>query len=199
MQSAYRPCSKLTDSKSALNSPPNKQKNKKEKSSPISLGGYVGASIKFTALHETWLERRKGAGTTCRSHNRFLSETSTSAGGMKKEPSSACCSGGTRNTGSSLFRTAGFKPVSPLASQGHSTRRPLNSLRGDFFQLSRWSGALAWPKSPRFKGLERASKEDCRALILVKHYGRWLKDPLLVSVVEAVCHTSQTSLRGGYV
>lgn len=84
-------------------------------------------------------------------------------------------------------------PLPPKGTlpEGHWT------LRGDVLQLSRWSGALAWPKSPRFKGLERESKQDSGAFISVKHYSIWLKDPLLVSVVEAMHHTSQTSLQKG--
>lgn len=142
-------------------------------------------------------QKKRGAGTTRRSCSHFLSETTTSAGGDEDGTIFCKLFWWNREHGSSLFRVAGFKPVSPLASQGHPTRRPLNNLRGDILQLSRWSGALARPKSPRFKWSERERKEDYWAFVLVKRYSRWLKDPLPVSVVEAVRHTSQTSSQKG--
>lgn len=104
----------------------------------------------------------------------FFQEQAHLLEGMEKESSSSVgCSGGTSNMGSSLFRMAGLKPISPLASQGHPTRRPLNNLRRDIFQFLRWSRALEWPKSPWFKGLE--SKQDSWAFISVKRYSGWLK------------------------
>lgn len=60
-------------------------------------------------------------------------------------------------------------------------------LRGGILQLSKWRGMAKKPKIQE----ARESKQYSRAFISVTHCGRWLKDPLLMSVVKAMCHSLQ--------